>query len=374
MEHSDLVQDGVTAARLRNTGVAMNRDVTSSGAEGLLTLLGLRGVGPHAALRLARRFNTLGEILDARPEEITAAASARALSAIRDGGAWETAHAKALDTLERADGEDVRVLAVGDDKYPVWLKAIPDRPPVVYVKGRLPEGRRYVACIGTREPSDFGVKVTERVARFLAERGWSIVSGLALGVDTLAHRAALAGGGHTVAVLANGLDKVYPRKNARLADEILDSGGAWLSEQSFGVPAVPRNLVQRDRLQSGMSVGTIVMQTDVVGGSMHTVRFTLLQGRLLFAPVPTGRHAEEPKSRGILALSQQSGSEICKIVDARGEYRDVLMSRFGSRPPAIPLSGRDDYDELLRRLEQAVAGAEAGTDTPGNGKSQLDLF
>lgn len=130
--------------------------------------------------------------------------------------------------------------------------------------------------------------MTQRIVEQLVNADWTIVSGLALGIDSVAHAATLGKKGRAIAVLAGGLDNVYPKENTRLAEEILASGGALVSEQPFGVPAIPRNLIQRDRLQSGLSVGTFVMQTDVKGGSMHTVRYTLQQERLLFAPVPQG--------------------------------------------------------------------------------------
>jgi DNA processing protein len=197
----------------------------------------------------------------------------------------------------------------------------------------------------------FGQAAARGISKFLASHGWSIVSGLAMGVDTLCHEAALEVGGHTVAVLANGLDTVYPRQNTALAERILAAGGALLSEQPLGTAAIPRNLVARDRLQSGMSAATVVMQTDLTGGSMHTVRYTLLQSRQLIAPVPQGAHANEPKSRGILALTQHPGSDLARLIGARTAYADFLMRRFADHPVAMPLTNRGGYGELHAVLE-----------------------
>jgi DNA processing protein len=174
-------------------------------------------------------------------------------------------------------------------------------------------------------------------------------------VDTLCHQAALEAGGHTVAILANGLDSVYPAQNRELATRILAAGGALLSEQPLGTPALPRNLVARDRLQSGMSAATIVMQTDLIGGTMHTVRYAVLQGRPLIAPVPQGAHAEEPKSRGILALTQRTGGTFARFVDASDDYAECLTMKFADRSVARPITGRDDYDALLDTLEGLVS-------------------
>lgn len=252
---------------------------------------------------------------------------------------------------------EIRGLPCEDPEYPSWLLAISDRPPVLYVRGKLPPDRRCVACVGTRVPSIFGQLVARRLAGFLAARGWSIISGLARGVDTICHEAALEAGGHTVAVLANGLDSVYPRQNAALADRILDSGGALLSEQPPGTPALPRHLTRRNRIQSGMSAATIVMQTDIVGGTMHTARYALLQGRLLVAPVPQGEHATVPKSRGLLALTQRTGTDLSRLLEAQGPFAELLQQRFAGQPVALPIAGRDDYDKLLVALERTLDSA-----------------
>ena len=332
----------------------MNPDIKCASVDGLLTLLAIRGIGPRAAERLATRFATLGEVRNASPQQLAGSISNLAIGETWEDRAWEMAYSSTLRIIEEARKHSVRVLAASDQGYPAWLRDIPDRPPVIYVKGMLPVGRRFVACIGTREPSQFGDQVTRRIALLLAENGWSIVSGLAIGVDTLAHTAALAADGHTVAVLANGLESVYPKRNTSLAAQILDSGGAWLSERPFGTLAIPHNLIRRDRLQSGMSAGTIVMQTGLRGGSMHTVRFTLLQGRKLFAPVPCGRHAEEEKSRGLLALTQRRGADLGNLLDAQGEYRRLLQQVYRDKPPAIPVNGRQDYGTLLAQLNDTL--------------------
>ncbi|MCB9879396.1 MAG: DNA-processing protein DprA [Planctomycetes bacterium] len=339
---------------------ATETDHRASGPMGLLTLLGLKGVGPQTAERLASRFEMLREIRSAAmATQLVGEVSSSALRSLEDDAAWQQAEDRAERVLEQAAELGVQLYTVADDEYPMHLKTIPDHPPVVFVRGCLASGPRTVACIGTREPTFFGVKVAKGITTHLAERGWSIVSGLAIGVDALAHEAALGAGGHTVAVLANGLDAIYPKANAALADRILASGGALLSEQPFGASAIPRNLVHRDRLQSGMSVGTIVAQTDIVGGSMHTVRFTLMQGRRLFAPVPRGPHTEEPKSRGIRALTEKTGAEFASLVEAKGEYAELLRRDFAGRPVANAFASRDDYQVLLEVLEQAATAPPA---------------
>lgn len=325
-------------------------NVSTRSAHGLLALLSLRGVGPLTAERLALRFPMIDELRRAPLRDVVSLVPGQARAALFDADAWERALDEAYSTLHAAQRQGVQVLSSFDIDFPLLLNLIPDKPVVVYLKGSLRSDPNSVACIGTREPSRFGQEAAKRITGFLAENGWSIVSGLAIGVDALCHEAALNVGGHTVAVLANGLDSIYPKKNAALADRILANGGALLSEQSFGVQALPRTLVRRDRLQSGLSVATIVMQTDIVGGSMHTVRYTLLQRRALFAPVPPTQYAHEEKCRGPLALTTKTGRELVQLLKADGEYADFLQSEFANHPPAFGIEGRADYDLMRKKL------------------------
>jgi DNA processing protein len=327
---------------------------STSSPAGMLTLLGIRGIGPRSAVRLSERFMSLTEVQEASDRALAAVLTGPALRSVRDRIAWRQAESEATRTLDAAERFGVRVITIADDSYPVLLRAIADRPAVLFVKGTLRPGPRNVACIGTREPSAFGLRVTRKIVDALVRAGWAIVSGLAVGVDTEAHNTALDRGGYTIAIVPTGLERIYPHENIGLADRILASGGALISEQRFGAVATPRNLVQRDRLQSGMSLATVVMQTDLVGGSMHTVRFTLGQRRLLFAPVPDRTHADHPKSRGILALTRNTGAELATLIARDPRYAAFLRNRFPSRPPAIPVSSQAGCGSLLERLDAAV--------------------
>jgi DNA processing protein len=329
--------------------------VETRSAAGLLALTALRGVGAVTAERLAQRFRSLEELSNATPARLFEVTSQSVASSLQTRELMADAIAEAYRILDTAARLDVQIISIFDAAYPKALKALTDRPALLFIKGSLDANERCAACIGTREPSEFGVQVTERIVEQLVKARWSIVSGLALGIDSIAHRTTLAHSGRTIAVMAGGLDGIYPRQNASLAQEILANGGALVSEQSFGTPATPRNLVQRDRLQSGLSVATFVMQTDVKGGSMHTVRFTLQQGRLLFAPVPQGRHAAEPKSRGILALTQLPGERLSALLAAEGEYKRLLESKFRDQPVACPLASREQYASMLAMLEHRVS-------------------
>ncbi|WP_255876691.1 DNA-processing protein DprA, partial [Sinorhizobium fredii] len=302
----------------------------------------------------------LDAIVDAEPGNLRTVVSAAVAESLHEPAAMVNAGEKAQKVLDEADRRGVRVLSVFDPDYPEALRPLSDRPPILFVKGKLPP-RRSVACIGTREPSEFGETVSDKIVEALVGANWAIVSGLAIGVDTLSHQAALRHGGRTIAVMAGGLDGIYPRQNAKLADEILEKDGALVSEQPFGVPPSPRNLVQRDRLQSGLSIATFVMQTDIKGGSMHTVRFTIQQNRLLFAPVPQGRHAAEPKSQGILAMTQFSATRFADAARAEGDYRRMLFERYRTGPVAVPLASKEDYTSMLELLDARVADSTGQT-------------
>jgi DNA processing protein len=330
--------------------------VPTDSAEGLLVLMALPGVGRQSAAKAASRFGVLGHIADATDDELREVFPARSMPQLRSPDAWSAAWRFAESELETAARLSVRIISRFEKEYPAFLAKIPDAPLMVYAKGTLPSDRA-VACVGTREPSVFGVTVARRLTRFLASQGWGIVSGLAVGIDAECHEAALSAGGYTVAVLANGLDTVYPRSNAALADRIIATGGALLSEQPFGTRAFASHLIQRDRLQSGLSRGTVVMQTDVTGGTMHTVRYTLLQGRRLFVPLPTGPHREEPKSRGLIALSELPGRDLAPLLQAKEEFLHLLETRFKDRPVAYPIRGVEDYEACLKVLEETNPAA-----------------
>lgn len=333
-------------------------EVSTKTAAGMLALTAVRGVGPAIAERIAERFSSLNELAHASPNQLRSLAPGTVMTLLQQRSTMHEAVTQARRVLDAASKLGVQVVSVFDADYPDLLRKIPDRPSVIYVKGRLERLERAVASIGTREPTEFGEQVALRIVHQLVEANWTIVSGLAVGIDTISHKAALERGGRTIAVMGGGLDQTYPKQNARLADQIIEGNGALISEQPFGTPAIPRNLVQRDRLQSGLSFGTFVMQTDIKGGSMHTVRFTLEQGRLLFAPVPKGKHALEAKSQGIIALTQLPGCKLAEILQAEGAYASLLRSKFYSRPVAVPLSGKEDYASITSILNDQFLASQ----------------
>lgn len=172
------------------------------------------------------------------------------------------------------------------EDFPEVLLHIPDPPARLYVQsagwqGLL--GRPWVAIVGSRKATGYGRAVTAQLAQELARAGLVVVSGLALGIDGIAHRAALEAGGLTVAVLGGGLDHIHPRAHQPLAAQIVRSGGALISEYPVGSPVYPQNFIARNRLVSGLSRGVIITEAAHKSGTLHTARFALEQGRDVFA-------------------------------------------------------------------------------------------
>jgi DNA processing protein len=190
---------------------------------------------------------------------------------------------KAEQILKAAEKARIRVLIPWDGEFPAALRSIPSPPLVLFARGSrslLNEGRT-AAVAGTVSPGSGAEAACRRVTGALCRRGFAVVSGLARGCDTLAHRCCLEAGGRTVAVLAHGLDYCYPRENRSLAEAILESGGLLLSEYPPGIRPRPNYFVARDRLQSGLGRGLCVIEAELSGGTMHTVRFAEKQGRLI---------------------------------------------------------------------------------------------
>lgn len=267
----------------------------SLGAIALLALMGLRGVGRRGALRIAEAPPEAGESAAYRDRILENAEKARlSVADLRD--AWDRATEKVTASEEAGHA----VLSVYDKRYPIRLSKIGDPPAVLFAKGDLNvlEADRLVAVVGTREPTAFGEKVARRTGRTAAEVGFVVVSGLAHGCDTLAHEGCLDTHGIGVAVMAHGLDKVYPAANRGLAERLLAGGGCLVSEYAIGATPMRTAFAERDRIQSGLSDGVFVVETDVKGGTMHTVRFAREQGRGLACVEHPERLRSEDKTKG----------------------------------------------------------------------------
>ncbi len=255
------------------------------------------GVGPVRTRQLLDYFGDLGSAWIAPPGDLAQAGlDARALGQV-------LALRKTLDLdaeLARLAAAQTHLLTWADDAYPARLREMDDAPPVLYVRGELlPDDAEAVALVGTRRATPYGREVAHQLATGLAAAGITVVSGLALGIDTVSHRAALDAGGRTLAVLGSGVDQIYPPQNRDLAERIVAEGrGAILSDYALGTGPEAANFPPRNRIISGLSRGVVIVEADMKSGAMITARFALEQGRDVFA-VPgsiLSHHSDGPNS------------------------------------------------------------------------------
>ncbi len=185
----------------------------------------------------------------------------------------------------------IKIISSNNRLFPKLLKEIPSAPKKIYVLGNLPDlsdDSPIIAIVGTRKATDYGKRLAKEISQKLSEMGAIIVSGLAMGIDTAAHEGAVAAKGKTIAVLANGLNSIYPAQNENLAKKILEFGGAIISEYEPATPAYQNQFLERNRIVSGLSIATIVIEAPDRSGSIATARLAAKQGREVFIlPGPT---------------------------------------------------------------------------------------
>lgn len=226
--------------------------------------------------------------------------------------------------LAWAEQPACRLLTMADVGYPQLLKEIDTSPPVLFVRGDVKLlSTMQIAIVGSRHPSRSGVENASDFAEYFSTRGLTITSGLALGIDGAAHRGALRGTGRTVAVMGNGLDGIYPRRHQRLADQIVEQGGVLVSEFSVGIGPKPEHFPRRNRIISGLSVGTLVVEAALKSGSLITARLALEQGREVFA-IPGSIH--NPLAKGPHALIQQGAKLVETALDVFEELKCFVRS------------------------------------------------
>ena len=311
----------------------------------------MQDIGP---VRVRGLMETLGSL-----EAIFAAPAAELAAAPRMG--LETARrfieqrktVNAARELDRAEALGLRVLCPLDEAYPEALKQIHDPPLALYVKGTLTSADRHgIAVIGTRRCSHYGRQAADRLAFQLAKQGYTVVSGLARGIDTAAHEGALKGGGRTLAVLGSGMDCLYPAENAALAEKI-SGQGALLSEFPLGTAPGRTTFPMRNRIVSGLSKGVLVVEASKESGTMITVDEATSQGRLIFA-VP-GR-IDSPGSAGCHQLIQNGAKLVTDVDDITTEFEYLIPPNPAgredpevARAPLPPLS--DEETRVLGLLE-----------------------
>ena len=249
------------------------------------------------------------------------------------------------EEMEKLDRYGVRVLTFHDPAYPSRLKEIYDYPPIIYIRGSLlPQDEWCLAVVGTRRATVYGRQVTEEIATDLAKSGITIVSGLAKGIDSIAHRSALEAGGRSIAVFASGLDIVYPAENATLARDIIQHG-AIISEHPLGTRPRADNFPRRNRIMSGLSLGVLVVEADETSGAMITARLALEQNREVFA-VPGS--ILSPASHGTNRLIQEGAKLVRNYTDILEELNLTAVAQQMEIKEVIPAS--DTETLLLKQL------------------------
>ena len=264
-----------------------------------LALLRLEGIGLGLYWQLVERFGSAETVLEQSPQHLprklpdrarTQLAEFQRLGLESELGQW------ALGERQRCAEECIFLLHSEDENYPGLLKEIDRPPPLLYVTGDLHTlSLPQVAVIGARRASRAGLDNAEAFSADLAAAGFAITSGLALGVDAMAHKGALRGEGKTIAVLGTGVDRIYPQRNAVLAEQILATGGAIVSEMPLGTAPEAGNFPRRNRIISGLSLGTLLVEAAVRSGSLITARLALEQNREVFA-IPGSIH--NPMAKG----------------------------------------------------------------------------
>jgi DNA processing protein len=327
-----------------------------------LALCFVPGLRRAHAWRLIDRFGSARAVLGLRAERL-AAWLPRALA---ESVAGATDLADATKRIADAHARGIRAHVPGADDFAAPLALIPDPPLLLWSRGALPVGPA-LAIVGARRASSRGLATARGFATEIARAGVTVVSGLAYGIDAAAHEGALDGRGPTLAVLASGLDRVTPTGQRGLAERILASGGAWLSEHAPGVGAHPHHFPERNRLISGLSSATLIVEAREKSGSLWTARHALEQGRdVLVVPGPI----DSELCRGTNRLLRDGATPILEPADVLEAVLGPLAAR-APRPAALPLAeaAGDPGQAILALLADGPRDADEIARTLGLGPS-----
>lgn len=302
------------------------------------------GVGPRKATQLLERFGSAENVFHATRNELE---SLRLRPETIESILKREFHEKAVEELENVRKLGGDVLILDDGSYPFLLREIADPPITLYVKGAWQEcfDAPCVAVIGSRRCSTYGKNASESLSRDLAENGICIVSGLARGIDSAAHKGAISGNGRTIAVLGTGIDDVYPKENKKLVDEILESGGAVVSQFPLGTPPLPENFPYRNRIISGLSYAVLLSEATERSGSLITARLAMEQNREVLA-VPGNITSRNSIGTNYLI---KSGAKLVQqwqdvVAELPEEIRNAIL------PPKL-----DETKEIPKQTELAPA-------------------
>ena len=310
----------------------------------VLRLCLVEGVGPRVQQTLVERFGSAAGVLAASPSELLATPG------VGPKLARNLAQAREIDVdveLTLCRQHRVQLIARESSAYPRMLKETADPPSLLYVRGELVEADGLaLAVVGSRRATHYGLRQSERLAGGLSRAGLTVVSGLARGIDAAAHRAALAAGGRTIAVLGCGLSHIYPPEHASLADEVAGRG-ALVTEMPMRREPRGGFFPQRNRIISGMSLGVLVVEASLKSGALITARHAMEQGRDVFAvPGPI----DNPNSRGTNRLIADGAKLVQSVDDILDELGPLVEATPGPGERTVHHPGELQLNDLERRV------------------------
>lgn len=257
----------------------------------LYALSCIKGIGPKAVTAVIKNLDsslieTIREIdLDTLLEDKNLSRYRKVLKENLPWHIFKRYIEKAQREIDAIENKGIDIVSIYDQDYPPLLKMTQDAPLFLYCKGNLPllHSMNNIAVVGTRKNTVYGQLITEKSVQFMCENNYTIVSGLALGIDAIAHQSALDSGGKTISVLVD-VDNVQPSSNRQLADNILENDGLLVAEMPPGIKIIPSMFAKRDRIQSGLSLAVFPIETNIDGGTMHAVSAAIKENRLVYVP------------------------------------------------------------------------------------------
>lgn len=319
-----------------------------------LALWRTNGIGTAKFQEILEAFPTLAEFFKASSTTQKKFGITEKLISIKDAGVQS-------DLAWLAEAGNHHIITWQNDAYPNLLKQISDAPPILFIKGN-PEilNQPQVAMVGSRNPTRIGMETAHEFARYLSAAGIIITSGFALGIDASSHQGALAGKGKTVAVFGTDITQIYPQRHQELAKQIVLQGGALVSEFPIGTPGLAENFPRRNRLVSGLCLGTVVVEAALRSGSLITARLAGEQGREVFA-IPGSIH--NALSKGCHQLIKQGA----KLVETAGDILEELGPLMATLQAQLPLKNTQKKPTKLdpehMKLLECIDFAPTAVDT-----------
>lgn len=315
-------------------------------------LLSIEGIGPQKIFSILTKFNNLESFQNSSPKSLLSiegisntlyqriTSSKKKINEIKEA---------AIEELNRLEKLKAKATTFWDEDYPAMLKEIYSPPIIIYTLGSFSaEDYNSIAIVGTREPTLYGKVQAERFSSLLAERKVTIISGLARGIDSAAHNGALKSGGRTIAVTGSGLDIIYPPENKKLYNQIIENG-LIISEYPLGTKPDAQNFPKRNRIISGLSLGTLIIETRLNGGAMQTAAYALDQGREVFA-VPGNINSKQSEGPNLLIQRGEAKLTSCAD-DIIEELKNRLKLKNHEKPAAPGIELNLFEDKILSTIK-----------------------